>query len=1346
MSKSGFSTLNRWLGRKNKEKSMSNGKLSKSSTNLSISTTNINETSQLEYNRITPLPAATTNAPFEQTFRITVLLPKDQLYVARLGARVPLSKLLELVCDNKLLDPQKYEFRNPVDASQVYSCDLTIGAVGLSEIRLCHKSESYDNFNTDEIMKLQRTTIIRESLTSSEFSGRNSKHTTKTTSPYSSTNSLNSMDSSGIHSTKATRSAQPKIAAPPRKKRVAPKPPSQAAIPEKSALITQKTQQNGTLQSPEGEQKSLTTKDFSVSTPNLSSTSNTLTTAHSDINGNDCNGHLAEEEEEQVSSKNLTNGYTEDTVLYAQVQKKNALNLNNLNGSSVANSPSHSPSPATPEIGDHNKFPEPSPRKKVVPVPQKKKTAAPAAPLNRGSMYNDDTESIASSNVASEPSTPVTYTAPKPAERAMSREDLSNDMPKPQPRITTSTTMLNTPEEEVITTKQRTTGNNVSKVMLNRTPTPEPRSLSCEPPDMDVCYETQLENLKRPIEEDNVSKQADSGIGEPVPSPIPDCLPSEVCHLDVKSNFESSSDDDDMVKVYNFKLGKTLVKPLNETKTLEELTLMNAGQEETDSELQTPLTQVPCSATPSETSSWNFSIPISPPPNFADGKFGDAFEKEKQQEQENPITPKIVERPVLNFEVLKQEEAEKKPKVVEKSPTTPLDNILGELSAIIQDKGLDTLIKKSEESAEIEAAKPNTLTNFSITSGAQSNLTKPKEVQCEEKTQKVVEETEKPKTTSPPESPINAPDEEKLYRKRNSVTSLKQRRSINRSDSFHTTAIATENSSNLNRRTSSQMSLDQISGNLNRRRSSSELSIGESPSLQSLEVMKTILNSRKNSLAQSASEEEEPIEVNTRRPSEELKFTSLELKTKTSGENKIQEQENDKKLWETTNKESESSKASEELAEKKQLPKEASVENVETKPKELPKVYRYSGPPSINFSTWSERPKAQVAIKNEGDYIFGGKMSRQSTPAGLYEDQLNLQTPPVAPKPDTIQRMGIPEKDYEVPILVKPLPDVIIDKTVVQAKLKAVQTQKAESPINEKPTKPPTPVKNIPNGSLKLNLQRPTVESVLKPQTQTIVSTATLPRNNNNKRFNTPSPSSSTATTPITPGPQLLRSTSTKRDDRNTKSMVVVSENKATTPITPGPQLLRSTSTKREERETKSMVITNETVAAAPFGQNTLRRTGFKEKMLAQEEEEKQKISSNQPSKAYTNGGEIKVTSTTTTLSSSAKPPTSAKLHLNLQKSTSITITNGGGSSSATITPVTPTLRPKPQTPKTAPVTSTTTPPPAVANKPPIPPPMLMSVNLKPVTAVRSPLPAGHPRDQLMDAIKNFKREQLKKA
>ncbi|XP_013105979.2 mucin-2 [Stomoxys calcitrans] len=1435
MSKSGFSTLNRWLGRKNKEKSMPNGSLSKSSTNLSISSTNINETSQLEYNRITPLPAATTNAPFEQTFRITVLLPKDQLYVARLGARVPLSKLLELVCDNKLLDSEKYEFRNPVDSSQVYSCDLTIGAVGLSEIRLCHKSESYDNFSTDEIMKLQRTSLIRESLTSSEFSSRNSKHTTKTTSPYSSSNSLNSMDSSGIHSTKAMRLSagpQAKMAAPPRKKRAAPRPPSQAVIPEKSPLITENGN-GGARESPAPSSPvngNMEAKDFSVSTPDLSS--------HSDINGNDCNGHMQDIKE---TSQAEANGYSDDTVLYAQVQKKNALNLNS---TSVENLTASSPTPSSLG-GESSKFPEPSPRKRVVPAP-KKKMVAPPAPQPRGSTYSDDSVSIGSANLSSEPSTPVALTtpvqefkapSPQPAQRQQSREDMAAapDVPKPQPRITT-TTLLNATDlkadlknleshtaekrEESNNEEKQKVVSNVSKVMLNRTPTPEPRSLSCEPPDIDVCYETQLENLKSPIEDDNVSKQADSGIGEPVPSPIPDSLPSEVSIHDVKSNFESSSDDDDMVKVYNFKLGKTLVKPLNETKTLEELTIMNDVQEETDSDLNTPnLTQVNSSNAPSETSSWNFAIPISPPPNFADNKFSEAFVEAEKQEQENPITPKIMERPILNFEVLKQEDQTKaKSKSVSTpstvTPSTPLDSIVGELSAIIQEKGLDTLIKKSEESQEIEAAKPNTLTNFTINSVSRATLTKPKEVQNEVVQAKQEVETSPP---SPLDSPTNAPDEEKLYRKRNSVTGLKQRRSITRSDSFHTTAIATENTSSsgtLTKRTSSQISLDQMAnGNLNRRRSSSELSIGESPSLQSLEVMKTILNARKNSLPHSGEEEEE--EVNTRRPSEEIKFASLELKNKMALEKspnprqgeeeveakKLESKENIKKLWQNranteieeynknvaksfNEKESPKQQTRNETPTTEDNPKAFKKEEetdeitqlrrkeipVEEKPKELPRVYRYSGPPSINFSTWSERPKVQVAIKNEGDYIFGGKSIenkaienktvprsyRMSTPLNFNEPttQESKVLPSVAPKPATIKRMGIPEKEFKVPVMVKPIKDVIVESTHEQ-KTKVTANGEEQNPktpatpsetakpmlqVAAKPQspvlhKPPTPVKVISNGGQRLSLHRPTIESVLKPQTQTIVNThthnSTLPRTN--KRFST-SLSTTSNTTSITNGAQT-----------------------SATPITPGPQLLRSTSTKREERETKSMFIPNEAPSApAPFGQNTLRRTGFKEKIMAKDEEEQQKAISTSsislaktpttnattPSKALTNG-ELKFTTAAkfekkpTNTITATTTTTSAKLHLNLQKSTSITVTNS--SSSSIITPPTPSLKPKPHTPKTAPILAT-------ASQPPPPPPPAMAYKLKPVTAVRTPTASEDPRDQLLAAIRNFKKDELKRA
>ncbi|KAM7346837.1 uncharacterized protein ACRADG_006606 [Cochliomyia hominivorax] len=1355
MSKSGFSTLNRWLGRKNKDKSTVNGKLSKSSTNLSISSTNINETSQLEYNRITPLPAATTNAPFEQTFRITVLLPKDQLYVTRLGARVPLSKLLELVCDNKLLDSEKYEFRNPVDPSQVYSCDLTIGAVGLSEIRLCHKTESYDSFNSDEIIKLHRTSMIRESLSSSEFSSRNSKHTMKTTSPYSSTNSLNSMDSSALsygRTPKLPSSTQPKMSAPPRKKRAAPKPPSQVAIPEKSPLIMENGNKEEVSNKQNLESPPMATKDFSVSTPNLSSSTMRL----SDINGNECNGHV-EEDFHEVSSGNgslNSNGYSEDTVLYAQVQKKNALN-------SMSQSKQ-----------DERDLPEPSPRKKIVQI--KKKTAAPPAPPPRNSLYQEDAVSLASTNVSntSTPTTPMGLSKsmdsfldqeehdqdheheeeeeelykPKPLERVEST-------PKPLPRITTSSTLLNATdleqdlksfESDTDSPKNKT---NISKVLLNRTPTPEPRSLSCEPSEIDHCYDTQLEHFKQQKPEDDcVSKQADSGIGEPVPSPIPDSLNSNVSTLDVKSNFESSSDDDDMVKVYNFKLGKTLVKPVKETKTLEELTVIsNNAPEETDSEMGTPLTltQVNTPNTLSETSSWNFAIPISPPPNFADK------DSEVSSKPDTPITPKIMERPVLNFEVLKQEQEEQQEENRERTLLTPLDNIVDELSAIIQDKGIESLIKTPEESSVIEAAKPNTLSNFSINSLQQSNSSsKPKEI-LNEKESSLSIETDKTnfvKSTSPLSSPSSSPDEEKLYRKRSSITSLKQRRSVTRSDSFHTTAAGCE-SMGLNKRTSSQLSLDQMTGNLNRRRSSSELSIGESPSLQSLEVMKTILNSRKNSSATSSGGEEDTIiEVSARRPSEELKFASLELKTSKSKE-KVEEKEKQEVKEYREEKRVNSNEKQDQLKENNKA--EEKQRNEEDKPKELPKVYRYSGPPSINFSTWSERPKSQVAIKNEGDYIFGGGKlnNRMSTPANTNDP------PPVAPKPATIQRMGIPEKEYKVPVLVKPIQDVIVDKVTEKqteeqtAKNPETETQKPPLPngelkqqqhsTNQRPTvetlfRPkPQVVVNVNSNTLTRNSQRPTVEAVLRPQTQIIVNTSTLPRANK-QRFSTPAAAAAA-------GPQLLRSSSIKQEQPEECNKV------------PGPQILRSSSIKQQEKSSPDVTA----APAAPFGQNTLRRTGLKEKILAKEEE-KQQIAT---TPVALPNGDVKRNNQkfNTTI-------TSAKLHLNLKQThnTSITTITHTPKQVKTASPsssIAPALKPKPLTPKTAPVLGTqntftlhtTTSPSASTPNPPPPPPPTPSVQLKPVQAQqqqqqRTPTRGDDPRDELLAAIRNFKKDDLKKA
>lgn len=164
------------------------------------------------------------------------------------------------------------------DGSQTYDNEMTIGEVGLNEIRLADKNDkTYIKFNTDDLMKLRH--LSRESLTSSsDFSKGSNKQSaySKTISPYSSTNSLNSMDSAtGMNPNHRNYShnraslPHPPVA-PTRKKRVAPRPPSQNSITENRAVESHRERSNGN-----GDvfKKPLPTamprQTFHASTPNL---------------------------------------------------------------------------------------------------------------------------------------------------------------------------------------------------------------------------------------------------------------------------------------------------------------------------------------------------------------------------------------------------------------------------------------------------------------------------------------------------------------------------------------------------------------------------------------------------------------------------------------------------------------------------------------------------------------------------------------------------------------------------------------------------------------------------------------------------------------------------------------------------------------------------------------------------------------------------------------------------------------------------------------------------------------------------------------------------------------------
>ncbi|XP_055545754.1 uncharacterized protein LOC129730449 [Wyeomyia smithii] len=312
----GLSTLNRLLGKRNKD-------VSKSTSNLSRSTTNLDSTSQ--YNKIVPL-AAMTNAPFEQTFRITVLLPRDQLYVARIGAKTRLSTLMDMVCSDKQLDAQKYLFRHPADFHQGFELDLTIGEVGLNEIRLMSRGE-LENMQTNEyrlstsdIFRLHQKNLRENSVSSSDL-GRTSKVALKTTSPYSSSNSLNSMDSSGLSSSSrggVNGNQHHAPVAPARKKRIAPRPPSQNSIPEKGPLET--VRDDSIFKEPQLPPYSK--KNFHVSSPNLYSkelkttdsfnnnNNNNNNNQSSDYNGN---GHHTPESVEEIN--NIINTKTSYSTL-----------------------------------------------------------------------------------------------------------------------------------------------------------------------------------------------------------------------------------------------------------------------------------------------------------------------------------------------------------------------------------------------------------------------------------------------------------------------------------------------------------------------------------------------------------------------------------------------------------------------------------------------------------------------------------------------------------------------------------------------------------------------------------------------------------------------------------------------------------------------------------------------------------------------------------------------------------------------------------------------------------------------------------------------------------------------
>ncbi|XP_037041054.1 uncharacterized protein LOC119077839 isoform X2 [Bradysia coprophila] len=1382
--RNGFSTLNRLLGKKNKDST-----LSRSTSNLSKSVTNLDASSQ--HNKIVPL-AASTNAPFEQTFRITICLPRDQLYVARVGAKTKLWQLLEMVCTNKLLDKNKFEFRHPSDSSQVYSNDLTIGEVGLNEIRLSLKTDShhepYPKFHTDEIVKLRQNS--RESLSSSEFSKNSSRQYIKTTSPYSSTNSLSSMDSTGLNSRH-----HPPIA-PSRKKRIAPRPPSQSSLSERSDV-------NGGEHVFKQPQPVMPPKNFFVSSPNL--TNNTDTKGNKQHEASDKKIHRIEEQE--IEKKPTPRPTSLHGLRQISVQS------NGDNRATYA-APSPTVTPVTPAIVDasttvndslefKDERPEPVPRKRTV-LGGKKKA----------------------------PSPPPRGLPPVAPPRSVSKVDLT----------------------EPINDTPATPNPNVSKVMLNVNSDTEVEPIQ-EPKETLV-----RSTAKSPPPPTTPLKSSETPVGSPqtetkLIANDDDALSQEI-ETDLSSTNRTDSSDEEETKVYNIQMGKSLVVEKtqrhiedvevvenikNENKEVIENTQQHVKINGTENEsvLLNKHLDNARETTPSprsESPLWSYTLPA--PSTFADDKNSEIRDDSDRKDGSDvngdlssevsdvsdvPIKAFIQKRVPVDFhalddksnaessmtsdiedgyqgdkarfsrgallqslenhrdefienefEFLEKLEDDDKQVVIKKDVPTingstndtdyiPIrkQDVISELNNVIVNNQLETVIRRSETPDDIESAQKSSLSNFIIqtyTNHVDVKTDSPVEEKIDQPIKSSVDEINKSAAST---EDINKSDDEIVLRpkteyiqsKRPSLSNgnLFKSPRVSRSDSFHSTRNGSTENLGLTSRSSSYVSLvgnqsnkatprnSLTNGSLidsNRRKSSSELSIADSPSLQSLLVMKTILsNSRKNS----------------------LNVDSLSNGSKENGE---------------LDGDSESKKGSVEIEAKSPVPapvyddssKENSPQNkLPTKLDEAdnPK-WKYQGPPAINLGTWGERPKSMIAIKNDNDYIFGGTINPSDTVA----------TPSESPM--------VSAKTISNPLSV-----------VVETPVKSVDvTDNVDVPDNHLPivravVKKVQPVANVPtDASRNIEIRRPSYEVTtivtekVKPEPRAplqnrfswkIPATFNQPISGHNNNFDKKVP-----TVRGFKAPADAMSDKDQSIDSGYKSLsptvVLINSSKdppAERPKTqPPPTVAKRPSLLRQQK--------SEEPSAVPFSQFTLRKTGLKEKIVAMDADNNE--SKSQPTvisppiqtiqlrqKQEINIRPVTIHATTTRITVAQEPiKPAATVEPSVQPTQKLAVenirpvvSNGTTVTKATIPiPNEPVkrsvivsspiqnvqLRPKQDTQKVRPITVHTTVP------PPPPPSIVKQVPIVRGVIKQKSLPStADPRDALLDAIKNFNKGNLKK-
>lgn len=239
------------------------------------------------------------------------------------------------------------------DDTQIFDVSFTVGEVGLSEIKLVPKNVKED-------------TAVRYRL-HSNFSRDNRfgarPHTMTSVSPYSSTNSLNSTDSSGIMMNQRVNNSGVPVA-PNRKKRIAPRPPSQNSIPENPEKICSKDESNS-HSSRFAADSNLLRQNFHMSSPNLAMSNSSISFKSNEI---DINTSVTNSFDRRQSENYINNNKKVSLNRPLSIQLNKTANddyaheFKSQMSENLSSRKSHSRTPSDVSATNDTMFPEPQPR------------------------------------------------------------------------------------------------------------------------------------------------------------------------------------------------------------------------------------------------------------------------------------------------------------------------------------------------------------------------------------------------------------------------------------------------------------------------------------------------------------------------------------------------------------------------------------------------------------------------------------------------------------------------------------------------------------------------------------------------------------------------------------------------------------------------------------------------------------------------------------------------------------------------------------------------------------------------------------------------------------------------